>query len=140
MYNKEWTQKEIEYINEVYGYKSGYEIAEVLNRTYSAVNTKIKKMGIKKANRYHTYIIYFPELDLYKLGYSKNPKIKAKSFNEKFEIIFTRVFNTKKEALLLERHWKRNIQNITVNLGLFPDNGDSEIFDIDKLNQIKKIC
>ena len=77
--------------------------------------------------------LYFPDLDLYKVGVTGNIKKRAIRFAEEYEVIFTRIFDSRKEAFAQERSWKYNLIDYMVNLEIFEGNGDTEVFDLEKI-------
>jgi len=76
---------------------------------------KCTKYGFKENKASVTYLIYFKELDLYKIGITNNFKRRLTEFGYKPEIIFIRKFELGIDAKNLESQWLYNIMEYKVN-------------------------
>jgi len=74
-----------------------------------------------------TYLVYFPEHDLYKIGISNNYLRRFKQFGSKPEIIFIREFELGIDAKELESKWLENVDHLKINTGLLKS-GNTETF------------
>lgn len=74
-----------------------------------------------------TYLIYFPEHDLYKFGISNNYLTRFKSFGSKPEVVFIREFDLGSEARELEQQWSKNVDHLKINTGVLTS-GNTETF------------
>ena len=63
----------------------------------------------------YTYLIYFPRLDLYKVGVSNNYVKRLKNLGYDSEIILIRKFEKGRGALLLEKLWLHNLKDYIYN-------------------------
>ena len=74
-----------------------------------------------------TYLIYFKELDIYKIGISNNYLKRIKHFSYKAEIIFYIQHKVGKNAKDLEAKWLHSIKDYTINTGMLTS-GNTETF------------
>lgn len=84
---------------------------------------------IKKLATY-LYLIYFPKIDLYKIGISNNINKRFDSFGFDSKIIILELHNTRHKAYLKEQVWLANIKDLKVNTGLL-NSGNTETFMYD---------
>jgi hypothetical protein len=84
-------------------------------------NIDIDKPGI-------TYLVYFTDIDLYKIGItSRTTKIRNDKHGYKYEIILDRYFEKGLDAIKLEKEWLANISAYKINTKLL-SNGNTETF------------
>lgn len=74
-----------------------------------------------------TYLIYFPTLDLYKIGYSSSFFTRKNSFGHTAETVLLIEHETIEQAKALETKWLANVD--TYNTGLLTS-GNTETFKI----------
>ena len=77
----------------------------------------------KNANK--VYLMFFPELDLYKIGISNNPEKRAKQFGYKADIFWVEEHSTHEEAKARETYLLSKVT--LVNTGLLTS-GNTETF------------
>ena len=75
----------------------------------------------------YTYLVYFPEYDLYKFGISNNYLTRFKHFGSKPKIVFIRKFKLGLKARELERQWSKNVDHLKINTGVLTS-GNTETF------------
>jgi len=73
------------------------------------------------------YLIYFPELDIYKFGISNKYIVRMKHFGSTPEIILIREFDLGLEARELENEWSKNVDYLKINTGCLTS-GNTETF------------
>ena len=76
-----------------------------------------------------TYLIYFPSLDLYKVGVSTDFYFRSKSFGAISEVILTIKHDTIESAKVLEKQWLSNLEDYLCNMEVLPS-GNTETFKI----------
>ena len=62
-----------------------------------------------------TYLIYFKELNVYKIGITNNISRRLNEFGYIAEVILVINFDTGKEAQILEKNWLSNIEYLKFN-------------------------
>lgn len=85
--------------------------------------------GFNSSSPAITYCIYFPDIDLYKVGITNNLTNRLKQFGQKATVIFTREFDLGIDAKELETKWLDNIKDYKVNTGLLKS-GNTETLRI----------
>ncbi len=82
-----WVEKDTELLKEIYSTSSPTELSSMLDRTSSSIVCKANLLGLKKEkslNKENTtgylYVVFFPELNLYKVGITNNPKKRLGEF------------------------------------------------------------
>ena len=79
-----------------------------------------------------TYLVYFPKINLYKVGVTgKTTQERNSSQGYEYEIILEHKFDTGREALQFEEHWLDNIKEHKFNTGLLNNGGNTETFRYD---------
>ena len=74
-----------------------------------------------------TYLLYFPELNLYKIGISSNIPRRQKDLGIKSELIFYINSKTRYDSKKLEQQWLTNISHLKTNTGKLTS-GNTETF------------
>ena len=83
--------------------------------------------GFDPNKRGYCYCIYFPGIDLYKVGITNNVKRRLLEFGREAEIIFIRESKSGYNTLKLEQKWLKNLKDYKVNTGLLYS-GNTETF------------
>lgn len=65
---KQWTDNEIEYLKKNYQSKTYKELSQILNRSKSAINLKMKQLGLKKSKYTYNHD-YFESIDTSEKAY-----------------------------------------------------------------------
>lgn len=90
---KTWTEADEQVIKDLYLTTCPVELSKKLNCTQGALNIKAWALGIKKSNldkentTGYLYIVTFPELNLHKVGISRDPSHRFKAFGARCEIL-----------------------------------------------------
>lgn len=66
---KAWTNEELEYLKNNYLAKTTKELSVELNRSESATQTKLQKMGLKRPDKYQYDVDYFKNIDTNEKAY-----------------------------------------------------------------------
>jgi hypothetical protein len=77
----------------------------------------------------YTYLIYFPDIEVYKYGITNNLKQRMNAFGHKPEIILIREFDLGSMAAELEKQWSNNLEHLKVNTSLLRS-GNTETFKL----------
>jgi hypothetical protein len=128
---KLWTDKDEQFLKDNYSYNGPNYCAESLGRTYNSVHLKAAAMGLKcniRSNMNNSklvYIVYFPELYLYKIGITNSLQHRIKSWGVISEVLKVKEYSTAQEAAEVERKLLKSVQ--LVNTGELR-NGNTETF------------
>ena len=94
------------------------------------IPSKFKKLRqCPRCHEYYTYLLYFPRLDIYKIGYSSNLFKRRNDFNEESNVILYITHETEHKARALEREWLNNIKQFRVS-DYYIYLGNTEIFKL----------
>ena len=99
-----WSAKDLDYLEDNYGFISVEGIAKKLNRSREAVRQKAQLLGLcsKEGTRYF-YRIYFPDINLYKVGISSKPKKRFSQFGHKVEVLELLLMDSRSDARYKEQ-------------------------------------
>ena len=106
------------------------------NTWYPSPNSILKGHGCPKCcnstqhfdtNPAILYVVYFPKLNLYKVGITSNLSNRQKSFGHTSEILYIREFNNGIEAKNLEAKYLINVKDLLINTGKLKS-GNTETF------------
>jgi hypothetical protein len=129
--NTNWAEKEIQFLLDNYENNGPFYCSQILNRSYSAVVNKANKFNLYHFNRYNIsnilYIIYFPELGLFKVGITNSVETRIKSFGKKCIVLKAIEFTTAEEAFQKEKELLKTVK--LVNTGML-NNGNTETFTL----------
>lgn len=124
----EWSKQEEEFLLENYAEHGPTYCAEKLNRTYDSVHHKAARLHLQantnSSNSNIVYIIYFPDLFLYKIGITNCVEKRIKRFGHSCIILKVQEFDPKKAAQL-ERELLNSV--VLINTGLLKE-GNTETF------------
>jgi len=123
-----WTEEEEQFLIENYSNRGPIYCAEKLDRTISAVITKAHILNIQSNTRYNSnivYIVYFPEIFLYKVGITNSIERRMNEFGQPCVILKTVEYETAQEAAEVERCLLKSVT--LVNTGAL-NNGNTETF------------
>ena len=134
--NKMWKTTELKLLANLV--ELGYthrEIGQKLDRSRETVASKCTQLKIKSKcgsinNRQPgiTYLVYFPKLNVYKIGATSKTTEQRNNIQKlQYEIILEHKFSTGIEAMQLEKEWLENVKEFKVNTGLL-NCGNTETF------------
>ena len=117
------------------------DIAIELNISLSGVKHKARSIGLLRKSWNSKfigkispkdpailYLVYFPRLNLYKIGITGQTIFKRlQQLTEKYEIILEHKFKTGQEAWETEQEWLKNIKSFKINTGQLRS-GNTETF------------
>lgn len=88
---------------------------------------KCANHGINLEVPAYTYLLHFPELNIFKIGITNNLDNRIQQFGIKPEIVFFRYFEDANTALSLEKEWLENIKHLKYNTSILTS-GNTETF------------
>lgn len=123
-----WTKEEVQFLTDNYANNGPVYCAEKLNKTYRSVQSKAYRLNLQANTRYDSkiiYVVYFPDLFLYKVGLTNNVECRIKQFGQPCVILKTEECETPQEAAELERDLLKSVT--LINTGAI-NNGNTETF------------
>ena len=137
--NKMWKTTEIKQLRKLIAAGNSHrDIGLKLGRTRETVSGKCCQLKLKSQYKGKggislnkpgiTYLVYFPKIDIYKVGVTG---VGTKERNNQqvldYQIILERYFDTCGDAFILEQKWLENIQEYKINTGKL-NTGNTETF------------
>jgi hypothetical protein len=134
-----WSDYEIKILKEMLKTNSTLdEICFILTKSIHSVRKKVKELnltitgngGIDLNKEAITYLVYLPDLDVYKVGITNKSTSERMIFglnSDNYELILERHFNNGKDARLLEIKWLENLKPYLYNSHILPS-GNTETF------------
>lgn len=118
------------HINILHKHSCGYEWKAEPNSILKGRGCpKCAKYGFDESAPATTYCIYFPNLDLYKIGITNNLKRRMQEYAQDIEVILTHTFSLGKDAKYLEKQWLCNVNHLKYNTGILRT-GNTETFKL----------
>ena len=130
-----YSEKELQYVIDNYATKGPTAVAEHLGRTAESVMTKAFFSGLVFTNGYRTntktfYLLFFPELNVYKVGITNNLDTRRKNLGETSEVIDSTVFETYEECISYESAALKKLEPHMEDTGILKS-GNKETFRLD---------
>lgn len=129
-----FTEDEILFLINNYNSLGVHECSEILNRSYFSVALKASRLNLTTKNssnhpseQFIVYNIYFPLLNIYKIGYTTNLSRRFAEFKSPVKIIELFYFKTKSEAKIKEMELLIAYKTRLKDTGLLPA-GNSETY------------
>lgn len=126
-FNSTWSKEETQFLTNNYANNGPTYCAEKLGRTYKSVERKSTELKLRSNHRYKSnivYVVYFPDLFLYKVGITNNVECRIKQFGQPCVILKTQECEPT-EAAELERKLLKSVA--LINTGAL-NNGNTETF------------
>ncbi len=127
-FKADWSEKEEQFLINNYPNKGLTYCVEQLCRTSSAVKTRAQKLNLKANTRYNSntvYVVYFPDVFLYKVGITNCVERRIKEFGRFCVILKTINYQCSQEAAEVERSLLKSVS--LLNTGEL-NNGNTETF------------
>ena len=129
-----WSLSDIEYLKCNYTDKGATYCSDFLGKSFHSVTRKAERLGLlsSKKGKGHSekaycYLVYFKDLNLYKVGITDNLNRRLKEFGVFAEVIEFKHFETRTDALLMESSILKTVCKNLVNTGALA-NGNYETF------------
>ena len=118
---KYWTEEEDEYLIKNWPAGNILDITEHLQRSFDSVKSRadkvLKIVRPRNINSYgYLYIVYFPELDLFKIGITNSIDRRIRQFGYKCEIL-SMLKGSYREVYMMEQEMLKIISPYKVNTG-----------------------
>lgn len=127
-----WTPQEVVLLETYYPTKGLDYCIDVLSRTRTSVLGKAKRLGLRSGIRISEqpsalYYVYFPKLELYKVGITCNYERRSYEFGQETELLDLIEFSTGNEAYQEEQKLLKALSPYMSNKGLL-NSGNTETF------------